>query len=426
MEIEKIVALLIVILAYYYIIFGKKYKAPIVFGLALIVAALKLVEGLNPDNISRVVDFNTLGLLAGMTVIVEFLKKTGLFQFLSIRIIKIGGKHFFWTIVGLMVLVAVASAFLDNLVTIILIAPMIFLISDTLGLNPIPFLMLTIIIDNIGGMSTLIGSPLNLVLGSVSGLGFNDFIKNMGFITIISFVVVLLLFKKYTKVNKQILEKLENLRDIDEKKAIVEPKSLKFTLSVFFVVIFLFALHNVVEVDLSFIALLGAVAVMLYHKKEFNDISKEIDWDTLFFYAGLYILSYALEEIGITKLLAGIFMPLLAHKLLATFIIFGFVSISIPWLSAVPGTLIIAPVIKILVSSGFSSQFWWVYGISANLATNLTPLGAVQNIVGVNLLSKEIGRNFGFGEYMKWAFKPYLLTSIIGLGYALIKVYVGG
>ena len=137
-------------------------------------------------------------------------------------------------------------------------------------------------------------------------------------------------------------------------------------------------------------------------------------------------MSYALEEIGITKLLASVFMPLLAHKLLATFIIFGFVSISIPWLSAVPGTLIIAPVIKILVSSGFSSQFWWVYGISANLATNLTPLGAVQNIVGVNLLSKEIGRNFGFGEYMKWAFKPYLLTSIIGLGYALIKVYVGG
>lgn len=426
MELEKLVALFIVVIAYYYIIFGKKYKAPVVFGLALIVAALKLVEGLSPDNISRVVDFNTLGLLAGMTVIVEFLKKTGLFQFLSIRIIKIGGKHFFWTVVGLMVLVAVASAFLDNLVTIILIAPMIFLISDTLGLNPIPFLMLTIIIDNIGGMSTLIGSPLNLVLGSVSGLGFNDFIKNMGFITIISFVVVLLLFKKHTKVNKQILEKLENLRDIDERKAIVEPKSLKFTLSIFLVVISLFVLHNVVEIDLSFIALLGAVAVMLYHKKEFNDISKEIDWDTLFFYAGLYILSYALEEIGITKLLAGIFMPLLAHKLLATFIIFGFVSISIPWLSAVPGTLIIAPVIKILVSSGFSSQFWWVYAISANLATNLTPLGAVQNIVGVNLLSKEIGRNFGFGEFMKWSFKPYLLTSIIGLGYALIKVYIGG
>ncbi|MDK2946827.1 MAG: hypothetical protein PWQ85_1622 [Geotoga sp.] len=426
MDLEKIFALLIVVIAYYYIIFGKKYKAPVVFGLALIVAALRLVEGLEPDNISKVVDFNTLGLLAGMTVIVEFLKKTGLFQFLSIRIVKIGGKRFFWTVVGLMALVAVASAFLDNLVTIILIAPMIFVICDTLGLDPIPFLILTIIIDNIGGMSTLIGSPLNLVLGSVSGLGFNDFIRNMGLISIISFVVVLLLFKKYTKINQQILDRLESLRNIDERKAIVEPKSLKFTLSIFLVVIFLFAIHNVVEIDLSFIALLGAVAVMLYHRKEFNEISNEIDWDTLFFYAGLYILSYALEEIGITKMLAGMFMPLLAHKLLATFAIFGFVSISIPWLSAVPGTLIIAPVVRILVSSGFSSQFWWVYGVSANLATNLTLLGAVQNIVGVNLLSKQIGRNFGFGEYMKWTFKPYLVTSIIGLGYALIKVYIGG
>ncbi|MBO8160772.1 MAG: anion permease [Thermosipho sp. (in: Bacteria)] len=423
---EKVIALVIVGVAYYYIIFGKKYKAPIVFGLALIVAALKLVEGLEPDNISRVVDFNTLGLLAGMTVIVEFLKKTGLFQFLSIRIVKIGGKRFFWTITGLMALVAISSAFLDNLVTIILIAPMIFLISDTLGLDPIPFLILTIIIDNIGGMSTLIGSPLNLVLGSVSGLGFNDFIKNMGIVAILSFVASVILFKKYTKINDEVLGRLEKLSDVDERKAIVNPKSLRFTISIFFVVIILFALHNVIDIDLSFIALLGAILVMLYHKKEFNDISKEVDWDTLFFYAGLYILSYALEEIGITNWLAGIFMPLNGSKFLATLVIFGFVSVSIPWLSAVPGTLIIAPVIRILVNSGFSTQFWWVYGISANLATNLTPLGAVQNIVGVNLLSKQIGRNFGFGEYIKWTFKPYLVTSIIGFGYALVKMYFGG
>ncbi|SHH52688.1 ArsB/NhaD family transporter [Thermosipho atlanticus] len=426
MTFEKIIALLIVGIAYYYIIFGKKYKAPVVFGLSLIVAALKLVEGLEPENISKVVDFNTLGLLAGMTVIVEFLKKTGLFQFLAIRIVKIGGKRFFWTVVGLMLLVAISSAFLDNLVTIILIAPMIFLIADTLGLDPVPFLILTIIIDNIGGMSTLIGSPLNLVLGSVSGLGFNDFIKNMGLITIISFIAVILMFRKYTKIDEGILSKLKKLADIDERKAIVDPKSLKFTISVFFLVIVLFALHNVVNIDLSFIALLGAILVMLFHKKEFNDISSEIDWDTLFFYAGLYILSYALEEIGITNLLAGLFMPLSGNYFLATIVIFGFVSLAIPWLSAVPGTLIIAPVLKILVNSGFSTQFWWVYGVSANLATNLTPLGAVQNIVGVNLLSKQIGRNFGFGEYMKWAFKPFLVTSLIGLGYVLIKVYFGG
>lgn len=423
---EKIFAILIVAIAYGYIIFGKKYKAPIVFGLALIVAALKLVEGLEPENISRVVDFNTLGLLAGMTVIVEFLKKTGLFQFLAIRIVKKGGKRFFLTIVGLMALVALSSAFLDNLVTIILIAPMIFLITDSLGLNPIPFLMLTIIIDNIGGMSTLIGSPLNLVLGSVSGLGFNDFINNMWFITIISFLITVFMFKKYTKVDKSVEEKLEKLSDIDESRAITDKKSLKFTLTVFLIVLSLFGLHQVIELDLSFVALLGAIAVMLFHKKQFNDISNEIDWDTLFFYAGLYILSFTLEEIGITNLLAGLFSPLSNHQFLSIFVIFLFVSISIPWLSAVPGTLIIAPVIKILISSGFSSTFWWVYAISANLATNLTPLGAVQNIVGVNLLSKQIGRNFSFGEYIKWAFKPYLVTSLVGFLYILLRIYIGG
>lgn len=424
--VSEFLAIAIVIVAYGYIIFGKKYKAPIVFGLALLVSALRLVEGLEVENISHVVDFNTLGLLAGMTVIVEFLKKTGFFQYLAIKIVKKGGRRFFLTIFGLMVLVAVSSAFLDNLVTIILISPMIFLISDSLGFNPIPFMMLTIIIDNIGGMSTLIGSPLNLVLGSVSGLGFNDFIKNLGIITIISFFITMFLFKKYTKIDKKTEENLEKLSEIDESRAITDKKSLKFTLTIFLIVLSLFGLHQVVEVDLSIIALLGAILVILYHKKEFNDISNEIDWDTLFFYAGLYILSYALEEVGITNLLAQVFLPLQNHQFLSVFAIFAFVSLSIPWLSAVPGTLIIAPVIKILISSGFSSSFWWVYAISANLATNLTPLGAVQNIVGVNLLSKQIGREFSFVEYIKWSFKPYLLTSLAGLAYAIIKVYYFG
>ncbi|ABR30658.1 citrate transporter [Thermosipho melanesiensis] len=423
---DKVFAIVVVAIAYGYIIFGKKYKAPIVFGLAILVAAFRLVEGLEPSDISKVVDFNTLGLLAGMTVIVEFLKKTGFFQFLAIRIVKIGGKRFFLTIAGLMVLVAISSAFLDNLVTIILIAPMIFLITDSLGLNPIPFLMLTIFIDNIGGMSTLIGSPLNLVLGSVSGLGFNDFLKNMWLITIISFIITLFLFKKYTIVNKDVEEKLEKLSEIDESRAITNKKSLKFTLAVFFVVLSLFGLHQVIEVDLSFVALLGAIVVMLFHKKEFNDISSEIDWDTLFFYAGLYILSYALEEVGITSLLANLFLPLSGRLFFSILAIFAFTSFSIPWLSAVPGTLIIAPVIKILVNAGFSSTFWWVYAVSANLATNLTPLGAVQNIVGVNLLSKQIGRNFSFGEYMKWAFKPFLATSLAGFVFVIAKLYFGG
>ncbi|QTA38899.1 anion permease [Thermosipho ferrireducens] len=423
---EKILAIVIVGIAYYFIIFGKKHKAPIIFGLSLLVAVLKLVEGLEPYNISKVVDLNTLGLLAGMMIIVEFLRKTGVFQFLAIKIVKIGGKHFFWTITGLMVLVAIASAFLDNLVTIILIAPMIFLITDTLGLNPIPFLMLTIVIDNIGGMSTLIGSPLNLVLGSVSGLSFNDFIVNMGLISIISFVVVIILFKRYMKVDENVLKKLEQLSTVDERSAIIDRKSMKFSVTVFVGVIIFFALHSILNVELSFIALLGAIVIMLYHKKDFADISHEIDWDTLFFYAGLYILSYALEEVGVTQSLANIFTTFGHSKILYSFVIFWFVSFAIPWLSAVPGTLIIAPMIRLLVNSGFSSKLWWVYGVSANLATNLTPLGAVQNIVGMNLLSKQIGRDFSFGEYMKWAWKPYLITSLLGFVYSLLVVTRGG
>jgi len=172
--------LLITVLAYYYIIFGKGNKAVIVFGLGLVLFMTKIIEGMEPSNLSHIVDFNTLGLLFGMMIVVSFMRKTGFFQYSAIKVVKLSKARFWRMTVLLMVLVALTSAFLDNLITIILVSPMLFLISDNLGMDAAPLILLAIFIDNIGGMSTLIGSPLNIVLGSTSGLSFGQFLVTMG------------------------------------------------------------------------------------------------------------------------------------------------------------------------------------------------------------------------------------------------------
>ncbi|ABR31538.1 citrate transporter [Thermosipho melanesiensis] len=417
MQLDSVFTLLIVAIAYGFIIFGRKNKAAITFGLALVIAAFKFVRGIEFENISRIVDFDTLSLLTGMMIIVAFLSKSGFFEFFSIRVVKIGGKRFYLTLSFLMIIVALTSAFLDNVVTILVMTPMIFLISDILQLSPIPLVMLTLAMDNIGGAGTLIGSPLNLVIGSISGYSFNDFIVKMGPVAIFAFVGVLMYYKRRIKVNQKLLEHIEKLKEIDEKKAITDSKMMVTSVVVFLITVVLFMLHSILNVELGVIALLGGTFLIIVFSDGYESVAEHIDWDMLFFFAGLYIMSYALEEIGVTQMIANTLLPLKSMPILSMMIIYGLAILTVPILNNVPAALIIAPVIKILVASGFSQSLWWTFAIGANFVTNLTPLGAVQNIVAVNMLEKQIHRKFGFIEFVRWMITPVLISLVIGFIY---------
>lgn len=417
MDISVLITLVIVVIAYGFIIFGKKNKAVIVFGLSLVIAALKLVEGLDPENISRVVDLDTLGLLLGMMIIVAFLNTSGFFEYFSIKVIKFGGERFYFTLTLLMIVVALTSAFLDNVVTIIVMAPMMFLIADMLGMDPVPLIVLTLVIDNIGGGATLIGSPFNLVLGSISGFSFNDFIIKLGPASIFAFIAVMLYFKRFIKVDEAVVSKIRRLSEMDEGRAINDRKMMQMSLAVFLTVILLFVVHNLIDVDLSYIALLGGVFLLVANKKDFEYVAAKIDWDMLFFFAGLYITSYALESVGITSLIAEGLKSVMSNQLMILITPFILAAISVPILNNVPAALIFGPVLKILVGAGFPTIIWWSFALSGNLATSLTPLGAVQNIVAVAYLEKEIGRSFGFKEYVRWMIMPVAISLMIGLAY---------
>ncbi|WGS64163.1 ArsB/NhaD family transporter [Marinitoga aeolica] len=416
---SELLVLGIAIVAYYFIIFARRIKKSIItffFGILLFI--LKPVEGLEFENLGRIVSFETLGILLGMMIIVEILKESGFFTFTAVNAIKLSRYKFWIVLTLLMLIVTLFSAFLDNLITIMLIAPIIFLVADTLEVDPAPLLLLTIYIDNIGGMSTLIGSPLNIVLGSIGHLDFAKFLTVMLPITVLSFIAVLLMFKINNKVDtKTFNEKLRKLSDMDPEKAI-ENKSLMYKgVSVFAIVLTGFMFHSVIKIDLALIAIAGALILMLLTQKDFESMSKDLDWDTMFFYGGLFTIAFSLEEIGVTQAIANLFNPLLHTPFLLMIVIMWVSAFIIPFLSAVPGTLILAPVIKLLVLHGAPFELWYAYAIGANLGTNLTPLGAVQNIVGVSLLEKNYNQTISFGEYMKKSFLPVLIPMALGTVY---------
>ncbi|SHE27554.1 possible tyrosine transporter P-protein (TC 2.A.45.2.1) [Marinitoga hydrogenitolerans DSM 16785] len=416
---SELLVLGITIIAYYFIIFARNVKKSIItffFGILLFI--LKPVEGLEFENIGRIVSFETLGILLGMMIIVEILKESGFFTFAAVNAIKLSRYKFWIVLTMLMVLVTFFSAFLDNLITIMLMAPIIFLVADTIEMNPTPLILLTITIDNIGGMSTLIGSPLNIVLGSIGDLHFTKFLNVMLPITILSFISVIIMFKINNKVDSKVFnERLKKLSDMDPEKAI-ENKSLMYKgLTVFLIVLTGFMFHSLIKIDLALIAMAGALVLMLLTQKDFESMSKDLDWDTMFFYGGLFTIAFSLEEIGVTQAIANVFNPLMATPFLLMVVIMWLSAFVIPFLSAVPGTLILAPVIKLLVLHGAPYELWYAYAIGANLGTNLTPLGAVQNIVGVSLLEKNYNQTITFGEYMKKSFFSVLIPLILGTIY---------
>lgn len=414
-----ILVLGITIIAYYFIIFAKNVKKSIItffFGILLFI--LKPVEGLEFENLGRIVSFETLGILLGMMIIVEILKESGFFTFAAVNAIKLS-RYKFWIVLTLiMILVVLFSAFLDNLITIMLMAPIIFLIADTLEINPTPLMLLTIAIDNIGGMSTLIGSPLNIVLGSIGRLDFTTFLIKMLPITVLSFISAMFIFKVNNKIDSKLFnEKLKTLSSMDPEKTI-ENKSLMYKgVIVFAIVLTGFIFHSKIKIDLALIALAGALILMLLTQKDFESMSKDLDWDTMFFYGGLFTIAFSLEEIGVTQAIANLFNPLIDTPMILMLVIMWIAAFAIPFLSAVPGTLILAPVIKLLVLHGAPFELWYAYAIGANLGTNLTPLGAVQNIVGVSLLEKNYNKTVTFSEYMKKSLMFTLIPLILGSVY---------
>jgi Na+/H+ antiporter NhaD/arsenite permease-like protein len=417
------IALVIFILTYTAIISEKINRTVI----ALFGAVLMIIFQVMPQSRAfGVIDFNTIGLLIGMMIIVIILRKTGIFQYIAIRTAK-ASKGDPWKIFLMFsIITALASALLDNVTTILLIAPVTLVITDTLDLNPFPFLFSEIFAANIGGTATLIGDPPNIMIGGATGLGFMDFLTNLAPIAAIVFIATLFIMKFIFRKDFKVTE--ENKKKVlgfDEHKTIQDKKLLIQSGIVLSITILGFILHQAIHLESATVALFGAVLLLLVSKADPDEVLMEIEWGTVFFFVGLFILVGALEEVGIIRMLAEKLVALTKGNMLITsMLILWFSAVVSAFVDNIPFVATMIPLIQNMQSiSGMDvTPLWWSLALGACLGGNGTIVGASANVIAAGMLEKR-GNKIGFVKYMKLAF-PLMLVSIIISTIYLILFYV--
>ena len=422
METSTIVAIVIFVAAYALIISEKIHRTIIGICGAMLMILLGII---NQETAIHHIDFNTLGLLMGMMVIVNITSETGLFNYLAIWAAKKVKAKPISLLVALSILTAVCSALLDNVTTVLLTVPITFSITKQLNVDVKPFLIAQILSSNIGGTATLIGDPPNIMIGSAVGLQFMDFITNLTAICILIFIVTIaLLIVIYGKKLHTTDELREKVMQLDEKSQIVEPRLLKKCLFALAITISLFVLHGQLHLDTATAAMTGAGLLLLisFPQKEamIAKVLSKVEWLAIFFFAGLFILVGALVETGVIKMLAEEAIKITNGDLTAT-------SMLILWMSAyasafidnIPFVATLIPLIQDMGQMGMTNldPVWWSLSLGACLGGNGTLIGASANVVVASMAAQR-GKPISFISFMKIAL-PMMTLSI-----AISSVYI--
>ena len=422
METSTIVAIVIFVAAYALIISEKIHRTIIGICGAMLMILLGII---NQETAIHHIDFNTLGLLMGMMVIVNITSETGLFNYLAIWAAKKVKAKPISLLIALSLLTAVCSALLDNVTTVLLTVPITFSITKQLNVDVKPFLIAQILSSNIGGTATLIGDPPNIMIGSAVGLQFMDFITNLSAICILIFIVTIaLLIVIYGKKLHTTDELREKVMQLDEKSQIVEPRLLKKCLFALAITISLFVLHGQLHLDTATAAMTGAGLLLLisFPQKEamIAKVLSKVEWLAIFFFAGLFILVGALVETGVIKMLAEEAIKITNGDLTAT-------SMLILWMSAyasafidnIPFVATLIPLIQDMGQMGMTNlePVWWSLALGACLGGNGTLIGASANVVVASMAAQR-GKPISFISFMKIAL-PMMTLSI-----AISSVYV--
>ncbi|MDK2867635.1 MAG: hypothetical protein PWP51_2495 [Clostridiales bacterium] len=372
------------------------------------------------------IDFNTIGLLVGMMIIVNIMKKSGIFEYIAIKAAKLSKGDPWRILLSFAAITALASALLDNVTTILLIVPVTLVITDTLRLNPIPFLVPEILIANIGGTATLIGDPPNIMIGSATGLGFLDFLVNLAPVVIVIFVITMLLFKWiYGKhYHCEDKDKLKILQ-MNEHLAIKDMLLLKKSVIVLFMTIIGFLLHQSLGYESATIALFFGALLLLISGVDVEDVFLEIEWPTIFFFLSLFILVGALEGVGVMEFLAAKLLSFTEGNLMMTAMVILWVSaIASSFLDNIPFVATMIPLIKSLAAMSTINvgPLWWALALGACLGGNGTLVGASANVIVSGMISRH-GQKLSFVDYLKVGF-PLMIISIIISSIYLIVFYV--
>ena len=420
----------------YLLLFTEKLNRAVVT--MLLATALLLLGTISYEEALTAIDFNTISLLSGMMIIINIAERSGMFQFVAIWGAKKVKANPVGILIMLSVVTAVFSAFLDNVTTVLLIVPVSLQITQKLEVNPYPYLLINIFASNIGGTATLIGDPPNILIGSALNLGFTDFLKNLAPIIIVIMVAITALFVHFWgPTMKASAENRALVMSINEKDAITDHALLYKSLVVLGIVITGFIIAEESGFENGFIALFGAsLMLLLYtfnlpHTKadaKVEDVLSHVDWTTIFFFAGLFVIVGTLEATGfledVGKYLVKATESSLKKSVFAVLAISAFFSAMV---DNIPFVATMIPILKTMEIEFGGRQammpVWWALSLGACLGGNGTLIGASANVIVAGIAAKE-KRPIGFLRFMIWSI-PVMLISIIIAGIALyIKYFI--
>lgn len=426
MEQQAIIAIGVFLVTYALIISEKIHRTIV----AMLGGSLMVILGIvDQETAIHHIDFNTLGLLTGMMIIVAITAQTGLFKFIAIWSAKKVNGEPVKILIALSMITAIGSAFLDNVTTVLLMVPVTFSITRQLRISALPFLISEILTANIGGTATMIGDPPNIMIGSaVKELTFVAFINNLTLISIVILIITVAILALLYRKQIQTTEELKaGLMDLNEKDEITDTTLLKKCLIILVLTIGGFFIHQIVHVESATVALLGAFVLLLLTGEHYlEDALPKVEWTTIFFFVGLFILVSGLVETGVIAQLATKAIELTEGNLVAT-------SLLILWMSAIASAFVdnipfvatMIPMIQEMGKIGISDlePLWWSLALGACLGGNGTLIGASANLIVAGMAAKE-GYNISFLKFLWIGFPLMILSIIISTVYIYLRYLI--
>jgi len=430
----------IFLLAYAVIVSEKIHKTIIaVFGAGLMLV-LKILEQHEAFHVEEFgIDWNVIFLLISMMVIINLMRPTGVFEYIAIKSAKWGKGDPFRILAIFAIVTAVLSAFLDNVTTVLLIVPVTILIAEALEVDPLPYLISCALASNIGGTATLIGDPPNIMIASKAQLNFMDFIYHLTPVIVITMVFYIFAIKLIWGKKLKTREELKTrIMAMNENEAIKDPVMLTKSLVVLGIVLTGFVLHGMLHFQPATIALFGAGLLLLLSKThEPHHIFAEVEWPTIFFFMGLFIIIGGVVKVGLIKWMSIKVLEITQGNLFATsMVVMWFSAFASAFIDNIPYVATMNPLIVDMAKqlwpnlSGIQllhhvdlMPLWWSLALGACLGGNGTAIGASANVIVVGM-SEKAGKRISFGKFMLYGMPLMIMTVIISTIYVWLRYYV--
>ena len=420
MDITQIIAVAVFVVVMVAIMTEKIHRA-----LAAVVGAMVLLvlHVVSFDAAMGHVDFNTLGVLLGMMLFVAVVKLSGLFEYLAIKCARLAKGEPWLVMVLFVCLTAVLSALLDNVTTVLLIGPMTVTVCRLLDVDPFPFFLAEIMASNIGGTATLIGDPPNIMIGSAAGLTFADFVAVDAPAAIICLVAMIAIFYVlFGRKFKVADDRKKALMELDEREEIKNPTLLRQSVVMILLVTAGFMLHGSLGIESCVVALTAAGVLMLVSGERIEDALMHVEWTTLVFFAGLFIIVGSLSEVGVIGMLAQALVDVTGGSTFTAMIVLLVASAVVSsFLDNIPFVATMIPILLSMEATGMDvAPLWWAVSLGACLGGNGTLIGASANVV-MSDIAKKNGTSITFARFLKVGFPTMVLTIIVSAVYLIVR-----